>query len=70
MNVMNILAGILTFVVGGGLIWGTWNPIETWIAGFDANLRILAILGHFMVTLLVVLVVPILMMVADDTGRA
>lgn len=69
MNLFNILASALSFLVGVGLLWGLWNPISTWIGDFDQNLRIFCMIAFFGICFTCIAFVPLMMLIGDDTGK-
>lgn len=70
MNLWNILAGLLAFIVSSSLIWVMWTPITDWIGAFDANLRIFTTVAFFGICFIAVVYIPFMFLVADDKGQA
>lgn len=69
MNIFNILAGVLGFITGTGLIWGLWEPATDWIGSLSADLRIFMTLSWFVICFVAIIYVPLMLLIGDDTGR-
>lgn len=70
MNLFNILASVVSFIIATSLIWLLWNPVGDWIEAFDAGLRIFVTVAWFGICFIAIVYVPMMFLTADDKGTA
>lgn len=68
LNYLNVFASILAFLVGAGLLFGLWNPINDMIEYFPTGLKLFCQLAFVIVCFMVIFAVPISSAIADDKG--
>lgn len=69
MNILNIFAAMVGFLVSALLIWGLWTPVTTFIdlmAGTDTTLSTFMTVGWWMVIIIMQFAIPIYLALTDD----
>lgn len=68
-NILNILAGTLTFIISSILVYGLWNPVLSFLDYFPTELFIICGATWVTMCIFAIAYMPFVMFVSDDKGR-
>lgn len=69
MNVMNIFAGILSFIIGMALAYAFFGPITNMITEMDTSLKVFMYVSFILVLFTCIVVIPYKMFTTDDQAQ-